>query len=179
MKKLILLVGIFVSSLSFGQLTGTQEEINKKAEIVAERAYNLLTEDLLSNRDEFEKYLTTLDNEYNIDKDGVFIKVSLGYCISNNVVDGDYNDYIKVINSDKFMPLHDRSTNYEIKYVDGPGGYYLIIEITDEEYIDEHSIIVGFFDDLSIKSLFVIGYTNKYPLVYRDNGELLYTSVQN
>jgi len=176
MKKLILLVGIFVSSLSFGQLTGTQEEINKKAEIVAERAYNLLTKDLLANRSEFEKYLTTPDNEYNTKKTGVQIKVSLGYYISNTVTNGDYNDYVEVINSKKFIPVQDHTTNYELKYIDGLGGYYLIFEITDKNDQSEHSIIVGFFDDLSIKSILVMGYTDEYPLVYHDKDIVLYTS---
>ena len=177
MKKLILLAGLFLSSTSFGQLTGTQEEINEKAEIVAKRAYELLTEDLVSKRKEFEKYLTPLNNEYNIDKDGVFIKVSTGHYISNNVSNGDYNDFIEVINSDKFIPIQEHLTNYELKYIDGPGGYYLILKITDQVDEDEHHVIVGFFDDLTIKSLFVIEYTNKFPLVYNDGDKHLYNSV--
>ena len=177
MKKLILLVGIFVSSISFGQLTGTQKEINKKAEIVAERVYNLLTQDLLANRGEFEKYLTTPNNEYNTKKTGVQIKVSLGNYISDKVLDGNYNDYVEVINSPKFIPVQDHITNYELKYIDGKGGYYLIFEITDESDQSEHSIIVGFFDDLSIKSILVMGYTDEYPLVYHDKDILLYTSL--
>jgi len=176
MKKLILLAGIFFSSISFGQLTGTQEQINKKAEIVAERAYKLLTEDLISKRKEFERYLTTTNNEYNTKRTGIQIKVSLGTYINSKILDGNYNNLIEVINSDEFMPIQEHLTNYELKYVDGPGGYYLILKIIDQIDEDEHHIIVGFFDDLSIKLICIMGYTNKFPLVYNDGDEQLYNS---
>ena len=71
MKKYILLVGIFVSSITYSQ----EEDIPVKDRFdaigLSEVVYDLLTKDMEMLRDNYDKYITTSDNEFNITDDGM------------------------------------------------------------------------------------------------------------
>ena len=178
MKKLILLAGIllglFLGSKVFGQQPETQKEITEKAEVVAERTYSLFKEDMIENRAKFVSYFTTPDNEYNVDKDGITL-----ICPSFVEYDGNYKDCITAFNEETMPPIRTHKTSYELDWIYPcpDGGAFIVFNITDHVTSNVHAITVGYFNDLTIKSIRVSINVDQVPLELAiPSGETVYIS---
>ena len=120
MKKLILLVGIFVSLITYSQ---KEWEIIYAKELpvedhfdaigISEVVYNLLTRDMEVLRDKYsyDKYITTSDNEFNITDDGM----QLGCLRAGvNIETASYDDCIELFNSELFLPIRNHETTWDV-----------------------------------------------------------------
>jgi hypothetical protein len=180
MKKLILLagilLGIFIGLKVMGQndLTPADLDHNDKAYTVMKRTYSLFKEDMIENRAKFEPYFTTPYNEYNVDKDGITL-----LCPSYDEYDGDYEDCIKAFNEETMPPIRSHKTSYELDWIYPcpRGGAFIVFKITDHVTSNVHAITVGYFNDLTIKSIRVSINVDQAPLELAiPSGETVYKS---
>jgi len=184
MKKLIvltgLLIGLFIGLKVIGQNDLTPVEFIDnldKSYTVMERTYSLFKEDMIENRAKFEPYFATPDNEYNVEKDGIILLCTANYF--SNVEDGDYDDCIKAFNEEKMLPIRTHETSYEIDWIYPceHGGAFIVFKITDLVTSNVHAITVGYFNDLTIKSIRVSINVDQVPLELAiPSGETVYIS---
>ena len=166
MKKLILLVGIFVSSITFSQ-NEKEIPIEDKFDAVgiAQVVYDMLTEDmeLLREKYNYDKFISKPDNEFNITDNGMQLGC-LGADV--NIKTASYDDCIELFNSELFLPIKNHKTTWDVYaiYVCDRAGGFVFFNITDLETSDIHSVTVGYFPDATIKSINLSLKVNEIPL---------------
>lgn len=176
MKKLILLAGIIIvlKGITQDNLSPVELDEKDKAYLVMERTYSLFKKDMIENRTRFVSYFTTPDNEYNVDKDGITL-----LCPSFIEYDGDYKDCITAFNEKTMPPIRTHETSYELEWIYPcpDGGAFIVFNITDYVTSNVHAITVGYFNDLTIKSIRVSINVDQVPLELAiPSGETVYMS---